>query len=115
MEHSKIEKKSDESLISKGEQIDMWEDILSQLTKLSKKQLIYIIEQYRRATLKMSNVLVRESMCDIHSTDACDIIRDCLQDCDFIRNHELAAYVDMKLGKISGEEYRDVLLGKDAD
>ena len=53
----------------------MWEDILGQLTKLSKEQLIYIIEQYRKATLRMSNALVRESMCYIHSTDACDIIR----------------------------------------
>ena len=52
-------------------------------------------------------------MCDIHSTDACDIIRDCLQDCDFIRTRELAAYVDMKLGKISGAEYRDIVLGKE--
>ena len=30
----------------------MWEDILAKLTKLSKEQLIYIIEQYRRATLR---------------------------------------------------------------
>lgn len=93
----------------------MWEDILAKLTKLSKEQLIYIIEQYRRATLRMSNALVRESMRDIHSTDACDIIRDCLQDCDFIRTRELAAYVDMKLGKISSEEYRDIMLGGDGD
>lgn len=93
----------------------MWEDILGRLRKLSKEQLIYIIEQYRNVTRRMSDTLVRESMCDIHSTDACDIIRDCLQDCDFIRTRELAAYVDMKLGKISGEEYRDVLLGKDDD
>lgn len=69
----------------------------------------------QRATLRMSNALVRESMCYIHSTDACDIIRDCISDCDFIRNHELAAYVDMKLGKISGEEYRDIVLREDAD
>lgn len=93
----------------------MWEDILGQLRKLSKEQLIYIIEQYRKATLKMSNALVRESMCDIHSTDACDDIRDRLQDCDFIRNHELSSYIDMKLGKISGEEYRDIVLGEDGD
>lgn len=93
----------------------MWEDILGRLRKLSKEQLIYIIEQYRKATLRMSNALVRESMCYIHSTDACDIIRDCISDCDFIRNHELAAYVDMKLGKISGEEYRDIVLREDAD
>lgn len=92
----------------------MWEDILGQLTKLSKEQLIYIIEQYRKATLRMSNALVRESQ-GYNSSKACDDIRDCLQDCDFIRTRELAAYVDMKLGKISGEEYRDVLLGKDDD
>ena len=91
----------------------MWEDILGQLTKLSKEQLIYIIEQYRKATRKMSDILVSESVCDIHSTDACGIIRDCISDCDFIRNHELAAYVDMKLGKISSEEYRDIVLGKE--
>lgn len=91
----------------------MWGNILGQLRKLSKEQLIYIIKQYRKATLRMSNVLVRESLCYIHSTDACGIIRDYLQDCDFIRNHELAAYVDMKLGKISGEEYRDIVLGKE--
>lgn len=92
----------------------MWEDILAKLTKLSKEQLIYIIEQYRRATLRMSNALVRESK-GYNSSKACDDIRDCLQDCDFIRNHELAAYVDMKLGKISGEEYRDIMLGGDGD
>ena len=34
---------------------------------------------------------------------------------DFIRTHELATYVDMKLGKISGEEYRDIVLREDAD
>ena len=92
----------------------MWEDILAKLTKLSKEQLIYIIEQYRRATLRMSNALVRESK-GYNSSKACDDIRDCLQDCDFIRNHELAAFVDMKLGKISGEEYRDIMLGGDGD
>lgn len=91
----------------------MWEDILGRLRKLSKEQLIYIIEQYRNVTRRMSDTLVRESMCYIHSTDACDIIRDCLQDCDFIRTRELAAYVDMKLGKISGAEYRDIVLGKE--
>lgn len=112
MEHSKIEKKSDESLISRGEKIDMWEDILNQLTKLSKEQLIYIIEQYRNVTRRMSDTLARESK-GYNSSKACDDIRDCLQDCDFIRNHELAAYVDMKLGKISGEEYRDIVLWKE--
>ena len=93
----------------------MWEDILGRLRKLSKEQLIYIIEQYRNVTRRMSDILVSESVCDIHSTDACGIIRDCISDCDFIRNHELAAYVDMKLGKISSEEYRDIVLGEDGD
>lgn len=103
-----------ESLISKGEKIDMWEDILGQLTKLSKEQLIYIIEQYRKATRKMSDILVSESK-GYNSSKACDDIRDRLQDCDFIRNHELSSYIDMKLGKISGEEYRDIVLREDAD
>ena len=92
----------------------MWEDILGQLTKLSKEQLIYIIEQYRKATRKMSDILVSESK-GYNSSKACDDIRDRLQDCDFIRTRELAAYVDMKLGKISSEEYRDIMLGGDGD
>ena len=82
----------------------MWEEILGRLRKLSKEQLIYIIEQYRNVTRRMSDTLVRESQ-GYNSSKACDDIR----------TRELAAYVDMKLGKISGEEYRDVLLGKDDD
>ena len=39
----------------------MWEDILGRLRKLSKEQLIYIIEQYRNVTRRMSDTLVRES------------------------------------------------------
>lgn len=92
----------------------MWEEILGRLRKLSKEQLIYIIEQYRNVTRRMSDTLVRESQ-GYNSSKACDIIRDCLQDCDFIRTRELAAYVDMKLGKISSEEYRDIMLGGDGD
>ena len=92
----------------------MWEDILGRLRKLSKEQLIYIIEQYRNVTRRMSDTLVRESQ-GYNSSKACDDIRDCLQDCDFIRTHQLATYVYMKLGKISGEEYRDIVLREDAD
>lgn len=93
----------------------MWEDILNQLTKLSKEQLIYIIDQYRKATRTMSDVLVCESKGYLDSSKACEFIRQRLQDCDFIRTRELAAYVDMKLGKISSEEYRDIMLGGDGD
>lgn len=60
----------------------------------------------------MSDILVNESK-GYNSNKACDDMRDCLQDCDVIRNRELGAYVDMKLGKISGEEYRDIVLGKE--
>lgn len=86
--------------------------IKENLSKLSKEQLIYIIEQYYDACFMISETLVEESKWHIKKKDAIEKIREYLSDThmDLYDDH-LGEYIDMKQGKISGEKYRRIILG----
>ena len=88
--------------------------IKENLSKLSKEQLIYIIEQYYDACFMISETLVEESKWHIEKKDAIEKIREYLSDTymDLYDDH-LGEYIDMKQGKISGKEYRRIILGGD--
>ena len=86
--------------------------IKENLSKLSKEQLIYIIEQYYDACFKIGETLVEESKWNIEKQEAVEKIREYLSDThmDLYDDH-LGEYIDMKQGKISGKEYRRIILG----
>jgi hypothetical protein len=86
--------------------------IKENLLKLSKEQLVYIIERYYDACFMISETLVEESKWHIEKKDAVEKIREYLSNThiDLYDDH-LGEYIDMKQGKISGKEYRRIILG----
>lgn len=82
------------------------------LLKLSKEQLVYIIERYYDACFMISETLVEESKWHIEKKDAIEKIREYLFDTHIdLYDEHLGEYIDMKQGKISGKEYRRIILG----
>ena len=80
------------------------------LTTLSKEQLIYLIEQMHHSLFLISEVCVEESKCHIDSKDAIQRIRDYIYDMPSAYNEiNLKAELDMKMGKITPQEYRKIL------
>ena len=86
---------------------------IENLSKLTKEQLIYLIEKYEDTNFLISETLVEESKWHIKSDEAIRRIREYLQKgwCD-LHNDYLSDFIDMKLGKISPDEYRNIVLGK---
>ena len=84
------------------------------LNELSKEQLIYLIDQLYHSQTLISEVCVNESKRHIDSDKAVDKIRDYLYRMPGLYDAtEVKAYIDMKLGKISDKEYRNIVLGCD--
>lgn len=82
------------------------------LKKLSKDQLIYLIEQFHHSTFIISEICVEESKLHIKSDDAVDQIRDELYIMPSMYDEtNLKAYIDVHMGKITAEEYRNIILG----
>ena len=80
------------------------------LSELSKEQLIYLIEQLEYSQFLIGCVLVDESKCHIDSDKAIDKIRGYMYDIPSLYNAtELKAFIDMKMNKISTEEYRKII------
>lgn len=86
---------------------------IESLQKLTKEQLIYLIEQYEDVNFSISETLVEESKWHIKSDEAIRRIREYLQKgwCDLYNDH-LSDFIDMKLGKISPDKYRNIVLGE---
>lgn len=82
------------------------------LNKLSNEQLIYLIEQLLHSQFVIGEVLVDESKQHIASDRAIDKIRrECMCDVPSMNDaNALKAYIDMKMGVITVEEYR-ILMG----
>ena len=80
------------------------------LNELSKEQLIYLIEQMNKSLFLISEVCVDESKWHIDSNKAVNKIRGYIYHmpslCDIT---ETKAYIDMKMEKISVEEYRKII------
>ena len=80
------------------------------LNELSKEQLIYLIEQFYHSQFLISEVCVEELKQHISSKRAIKKIRNCLYDMPITYNVDnFKAQIDMKMGKITVEEYRKIL------
>ena len=80
------------------------------LMTLSNEQLIYLIEQMNRSLFLIGETCVAESKGHIEARDAIREIRDDIYDLPSTYNEtELKAYIDMKMGKITTQEYRKLL------
>lgn len=80
------------------------------LMTLSNEQLIYLIDQMHRSLWLISEVCVEESKCHIDSTAAIRQIRDYIYDMPSEYSEtDLKAHIDMKMGKITPQEYRKIL------
>lgn len=77
------------------------------LMELTKEQLAYLIEQFYHSQFMISETCVEESKWHIDSRDAVEKIREHIYDMPSLYDaNEVSAYIDMKMGKISVEEYR---------
>lgn len=80
------------------------------LSELSKEQLIYLIEQLDHSLSLISETCVSESKGHIESKDAIQTIRNHIYFLPCSSNPaKLSDYIDMKIGKISIEEYRKII------
>lgn len=80
------------------------------LNELSKEQLIYLIEQLVHSQFMISETCVEESKWHIDSAKAVDKIRGYIYVMPGLYDaKEVAAYLDMKMEKISVEEYRKII------
>ena len=83
------------------------------LEKLTKEQLIFLIEQYDHINFMIGETLVDESKRHITSEEAVKEIRKYLTESQAktdLSNEHLDSYIDMEIGKISVEEYRVIVL-----
>lgn len=94
----------------------MTERVRLRLKSLDKDQLIKLIEDYKYALNIISEICVDESKgTDAHSlfTD----IRCFLMEFDSydLNSDNLAAEIDLSMGKITPEKFRSIVLGEDED
>ena len=80
------------------------------LMTLSNEQLIYLIEQMNHSLFLIGETCVEESKGHIETTDAIREIRDDIYDLPSAYTEtNLKAHIDMKMGKITPQEYRKIL------
>ena len=80
------------------------------LNELSKEQLIYLIEKLYHSQFLISETCVEESKCHISSEKAVQKICNYLYDMPKTYNvTDFKALIDMKMGKITVDEYRKIL------
>ena len=80
------------------------------LMTLSNEQLIYLIEQMYSSLFLIGEMCVEESKRHIEPEYAIRKIRDYIYDLPSIYDeNELKAHIDMKMGKITPQEYRKFL------
>lgn len=92
------------------EVIRMTDQLKEILNELSKDQLIYLIEQYYHSQFLISIVCVEESKQHISSEKAVKEIRSYLYDMPSTYNVDnFNAQIDMKMGKITVDEYRKIV------
>ncbi len=90
--------------------IYMTDQLKEILNELSKEQLIYLIEQYYHSQFLISEVCVDESKQHISSENAVQKIRSYLYNMPKTYNvTDFKALIDMKMGKITVDEYRKIL------
>ena len=88
----------------------MTDQIKETLNELSKEQLIYLIEQYYHSQFLIGEVCVEESKQHISAENAVQKIRSYLYDMPNTYNVDnFKAQIDLKMGKITVDEYRKIL------
>ena len=88
----------------------MTDQLKETLNELSKEQLIYLIEQFYHSQFLISETCVDESKCHISSENAVQKIRSYLYNMPKTYNvTDFKAIIDMKMGKITVDEYRKIL------
>lgn len=77
------------------------------LSELSKEQLLYLIEELSHSEYLIEEACIEVSKWHISSNEALDKIRKYIYTIPGFQDvTEFSAYIDMKMGKISVEEYR---------
>lgn len=80
------------------------------LMTLSNEQLVYLIEQMNRSLFLISETCVEESKGHIDPSTAIRRIRDDIYDLPCAYSEvDLKACIDMKMGKITPNDYRKLL------
>ena len=88
----------------------MIDQLKETLNELSKEQLIYLIEQYYHSQFLIGEVCVEESKQHISSENAVQKIRSYLYNMPNTYNVDnFKAQIDLKMGKITVDEYRKTL------
>ena len=88
----------------------MIEQLKAILNQLSKDQLIYLIEQFYHSQFLISEVCGEESKQHISSERAIKKIRNLLYDMPNTYNVDnFKAHINLKMGKITVDEYRKIL------
>ena len=86
------------------------------LEKLDKDQLIYIIDQLHSFYFGVGEICLHVSKWDMDPEEAISVIRELCNDIQYdtkFRDEHFGDYINMKLGKISKEELRKIILGID--
>lgn len=80
------------------------------LTTLSKEQLIYLIEQMQHSLFMITETCVEESKWHIDAETAVTRIRDDIYNLPSIYDEaSFKGYIDMKMGKITPQEYHKIV------
>lgn len=80
------------------------------LLKLPKEHLIYLIDKMDRSLAIIGEICVEESKKHIDSSDAVDEIRENIyQIPSLYKVDEIKAFIDMKMGKITPNDYRKLM------
>lgn len=96
----------------------MRESIKKNLETLSKEQLIYIIDQLHSFYFGVGEICLHVSKWEMESEKAISDIRELCNDIQYdtkFRDKHFGDYINMKLGKISKEELRKIILEIDED
>ena len=86
------------------------------IEKLDKDQLIYIIDQLHSLYFGVGEICLRVSKLDIDPEEAISDIRELCNDTQYdtkFKDEHFGDYINMKLGKITQEELRKIILGID--
>lgn len=77
---------------------------------LSNEQLVYIIEQMYHSLFMISEACIDVSKCHITFREGIKRIRENIYilPCEY-NETDLKAHIDMKMGKITREEYREIV------
>lgn len=80
------------------------------LMTLSNEQLVYLVEQMYRSLFLIGETCVAASKGHIETRDAIEEIRDDIYNLPSAYSEvEIKAHIDMKMGKITPQEYRKIL------